>query len=382
MKLIRLTETELSHIIRRVIQTEQDTEDTEKEEKINLIMTLRNFAKGKINANDLYYADESIDNIKVDNPLGQSLITIKIDDERKFFENVGLDEQDVWFYQSITGYNGYDFMDSYQVEQDFKDGYNVFYELNTENRETLKDIAEIIIPDKNFNLDDEEYRIELSNLLLELFPNEIEDILGDYGMEKNNEMTNAARNGIEEEFFNPLESNGIYLNTHMDEITISVADLLMSLLQSNLWNEPLEESLIKIIQQKLGTTHLGGWYENSYEYQDSSYFDDKSFNDYVKYKFDSIEKRLGEENEEFYTVRDYVEFKKRLSSKFKFKTWYGVPKNENILFYIEFIDFSNMSVNLNIKDKENGLFKKLKLSEDDFNNFLYQYSLDDLEDSE
>ena len=38
-----------------------------------------------------------------------------------------------------------------------------------------------------------------------------------------------------------------------------------------------------------------------------------------------------------------------------------------------------MSVRLNTKTKDNGLFKQLVLDEEQFNNFLHQYSLDDYE---
>ena len=40
----------------------------------------------------------------------------------------------------------------------------------------------------------------------------------------------------------------------------------------------------------------------------------------------------------------------------------------------------NMSVKLNIKDKESGLFKKIELEEEQFNNFLYQNTLFNLDD--
>jgi hypothetical protein len=380
MKVIKLTESELSHIIRRVIQTEQDTEDTEKKESTNLIMTLRNFAKGKISVDDLYELDDKIYDIDVNNPLGQSIITFRFDDEKEFLESIGLDEQDIWFYQALFGYNGYDFQDSYQIEEDFKEGYNVYYDLNEENKEQLKSIAGVILPEKEYDIENDEYRMELSRLLLDLFPTEIGWILSDYEVEKEHEMNTVAKMSIKKEFDEPLENDGITFNYNQDEVSISVANLLMNSLKLGLWNETAEESIIRIIQETIGS-NPGGWYENSYEYQDDDYFDGVSFNREVNRRFSDIVEKLEEENEDFYTVKDYVDFKNRITSKYKTKTWYEVPKNKNILFYIESISFPNMSVNLNIKDKENGLFKKLELSEENFTNFLYQYSLDGLENS-
>ena len=40
-----------------------------------------------------------------------------------------------------------------------------------------------------------------------------------------------------------------------------------------------------------------------------------------------------------------------------------------------------MSVRLNVRTVDNGLFKQLELDEEQFNNFLHQYSLDGLENS-
>ena len=105
MKVIKLTESDLNHIIRRVIQTEQDTEE---EEDKNLVIGLRNFAKGRITKDDLYRLDDSIDYIDKKEPLGQSMVTIKFDDNKEFLEEIDLDEQDVWFMQALNGYNGYD----------------------------------------------------------------------------------------------------------------------------------------------------------------------------------------------------------------------------------------------------------------------------------
>lgn len=380
MKVVKLTESELNYIIRRVIQTEQDTEDTEQKESTNLIMTLRNFAKGKIGVDDLYNLDDKIYDIDVNNPLGQSIITFRFDDEKEFLESIGLDEQDIWFYQALFGYNGYDFQDSYQIQEDFKEGYNVYYELNEENKELLKNIANIILPEKEYNIENEEYRMELSHLLLDLFPTEIEWILGDYEVEKEHEMNTVAKMVVKKEFDEPLENDGITFNYYQDEVSISVANLLMNSLKLGLWNETAEESIIRIIQESIGS-NPGGWYENSYEFQDEDYFDRESFNREVNRRFSEIVEKLEEENEDFYTVKDYVDFKNRITSKYRKKTWYEVPKNKNILFYIESISFPNMSINLNIKDKESGLFKKIELSEENFNNFLYQYSLDGLENS-
>jgi hypothetical protein len=51
------------------------------------------------------------------------------------------------------------------------------------------------------------------------------------------------------------------------------------------------------------------------------------------------------------------------------------------MFFIDSINFPDMSVKFRIKDKSLGTYKSFELSEEEFNNFLYQYSLDGLENS-
>jgi len=375
MKVIKLTESDLNRIIKRVLQTEQESEE---EPEKNLVVGLRNFSKGRIDRDDLYRLDDSIDYIDKKEPLGQSIITIKFDDNKEFLEEIDLDEQDVWFMQALNGYNGYDFQDSYQIEQDFKEGYNVYYELNDENTETLKIIATTILPDKEFTIDSEEYRSELSVMLLDLFPNEIDYILGDFQSEKEHEMNTVAKKVISDEFDKPLRENGINLNYDMDEVEIALADLYLGALQLNLFNSNAKEIVTKIIQNSLGS-NVGGWYENSYEYQDAQYFDSVSFNQDVERQFEKIIEKLEERSEEEYTVQDYIDFRNRIVSKYKLKTWYDNPKDKNLIFMIDSFNPDNMSVKLNVKTKDTGLFKKFELDEEQFNNFLFQNTLFNLD---
>ena len=375
MKVIKLTESELNRIIKRVLQTEQESEE---EPDKNLVVGLRNFSKGRISKDELYRLDDSIYDIDVNEPLGQSIITIKFEDDKELFKELDIDEQDIWFMGALNSYNGYEFMDSYQVEQDFKDGYGIYYDLNDENLETLKGIATTILPNKEFSIEDEEYKTELSEMLLNLFYDEMDYIFGDFAAEKDSEMNAVAKEAVKDEFERPLEENGINLNYDMDEVEITLADLYLGALQLNMFNSDAKEIIVAIMQKALGN-NVGGWYENSYEFVDESKFDSKSFNNYVAHQFEKISNKLDERSDEFFTVQDFVEFRNRIVSKYKLKTWYDNPKDNNIIFLIDSFDPGSMSVRLNVKTKDNGLFKQLRLDEEQFNNFLHQYSLDDYE---
>jgi hypothetical protein len=378
MRVIKLTESDLVKIVNRVILKEQDDEP---EREKNLLIALRNFAKGKITTNDLYNTDKSIDDIRVRNPLGQSLITIKLGEKEDFLEKIGLNNDDAWFRDIIMSPygSGYGFTDSYTINEDFKEGYIFEYELNEENTETLKGIAGRLIPHKEVNLDDDEYRRELHMLMLDIFPKELDYILSDYSTEKDYEMNQVAKESIKHEFDDKLDEMDINLSYDMEEATVTLADLFSGALQLNLFSSTAQEMVIKLISNKLGG-NVGGWFENSYEFRDDSKFDKESFNRTVENQFEKIMDKMDEESESEYTIKDYIEFRNRISSKFKLKTWYETPKDKDIIFSIQEFNPGNMTVKLSVKDRGTQSVKDIEMGEETFTQFLYQPSLFKLED--
>ena len=378
MKVIKLTESDLIRLVKKVILTEQ-TDEVENDG--NTLLALRNFSKGKITTNDLFDMDETIDDIRVRNPLGQSLITIKLGEKEKFLEEIGLSTDDAWFRDVVmSSYgNGFEFTDSYTMNDDFNEGYIFEYDLNEENTQTLKGIAGRLIPNEEVNLDDDEYRKKLHGLMLDIFPREIDYIISDYSIEKDNEMNQVAKESIKGEFDDKLDEMGIDLSYDMDEATITLADLFSEALQLNLFNSSAQEMVTKIISNKLGSD-VGGWYENNYEYRDESKFDRESFNRTVENQFEKIIEKMDEDSESEYTIKDYIEFRARVLNKFKMQTWYETPKDKDIIFSIKDFEPENMSIILTVKDRGTQVFKDIKLDEENFKQFLYQPSLFKLED--
>ena len=378
MRVIKLTESDLIRLVKKVILTEQTDEV---EDDGNTLLALRNFSKGKITTNDLYDMDKTIDDIRVRNPLGQSLITIKLGEKEKFLEEIGLSTDDAWFRDVVmSSYgNGFEFTDSYTMNDDFNEGYIFEYDLNEENTETLKGIAGRLIPNEEVKLDEDEYRQKLHKLMLDIFPREIDYILSDYSIEKDNEMNQVAKESIKGEFDDKLDEMGIDLSYDMDEATITLADLFSEALQLNLFNSSAQEMVTKIISNKLGSD-VGGWYENNYEYRDESKFDRESFNRTVENQFEKIMDKMDEDSESEYTIKDYIEFRARVLNKFKMQTWYETPKDKDIIFSIKDFEPENMSIILTVKDRGTKLLKDIKLDEENFKQFLYQPSLFKLED--
>lgn len=342
------------------------------------IKALRNFSKGKIDYRELEDSDESILKVKPSNPPGQSTIVIDFDEDEKFFKALDISEDDLWFLNAINShYNSYDFMDSYQIEQDFKEGYVIYGELNKENNKKLKEIAELILPEEEFNMDNDDYRIKLSETLLSLFDSEMDWILGDYHTEKNSEMLQTARASIEKEINGLLESIGFIFYREYDQIATTPANLLM-------WSVRLQLpkidaiSLFNQIIEYTGTGKLGGWSENSYEYQDYDNFDSNAFNNTVERQFDKILEKLDEDEDAGgEKIKEFLGFRNRIVKKFGLNKWNKLPIDKNVGFKVEGFDRENMKVIIRIEKQYKGM-RQLKLSEENFNNLLYSPQLFDL----
>ena len=342
------------------------------------IKALRNFSKGKIDYRELEDSDESILKVKPSDPPGQSTIVINFDEDEKFFKALDISEDDLWFLNAINShYNSYDFMDSYQIEQDFKEGYIIYGELNEENNKKLKEIAELILPEEEFNMDNDDYRIKLSETLLSLFDSEMDWILGDYHTEKNSEMLETARTSIEKEINGFLESIGFIIYREYDEIATTPANLLM-------WSARLQLpkidaiSLFNQIIEYTGTGKLGGWSENSYEYQDYDNFDSNAFNNTLERQFDKILEKLDEDEDSGgEKIKEFLGFRNRIVKKFGINKWNKLPIDKNVGFKVENFDRENMRVIIMIEKQYKGM-RRLKLSEENFNNLLYSPQLFDL----
>ena len=342
------------------------------------IKALRNFSKGKIDYRELEDSDESILKVKPSDPPGQSTIVINFDEDEKFFKALDISEDDLWFLNAINShYNSYDFMDSYQIEQDFKEGYIIYGELNKENSAKLKEIAELILPEEEFNIDNDDYRIKLSETLLSLFDSEMDWILGDYHTEKNSEMLETARTSIEKEINGFLESIGFIIYREYDEIATTPANLLM-------WSARLQLpkidaiSLFNQIIEYTGTGKLGGWSENSYEYQDYDNFDSNAFNNTVERQFEKILEKLDEDEDAGgEKIKEFLGFRNRIVKKFGLNKWNKLPIDKKVSFKVEGFDRENMKVIIRIEKQFKGM-RQLKLSEENFNNLLYSPQLFDL----
>ena len=335
------------------------------------IKKLRDFSRGKASIKELEDSDSSIIEVIPADPRGQSKIIFDFGDDDNFLKMLNLHDDDIWFFNVINSYySDYEFMDSYTVEEDWKEGYIVYGDMNDENTEKLKQISEVILPSKKFNLNSEEYRQELSSVLLDLFERETDNILSDYFVEKNREMTITARESINKELEKVVEDIGFYFKRKYDEVYTTPANIVMLAAKLGI-NKIDAMSMIKqLIEIYAG--NIGNWAEDQYEYQDYDNFDKDSFNNEVERQLDSIIEKL----EDDVNVTEFLEFRKRILSKYDIDKVYKLPKDESIKFRIKNFDKDNIQVVVELGGTLGVITRKF--NEEQFNNLLYQPELFDL----
>lgn len=338
-------------------------------------MALKDYSRGKIQKWELVDSDPDIYHVGEDRSnRGQSTIKLGFNDD-KFWGRVGLNDDDVWFMNAINSpYSDYEFIDSYSIKEDFRNGYSIFHELNEDNIEKLQRISRYIFP-KKFDLENDEFKSGLSEKLLSSFKNETQDILDDYQSEKNREMTKVAQESIEKELTNYFNDFG-FTYVADDEFTTTVANLVMWYIKENMVHVPIAELLPKIFQTN--KIDVGGWLDNSYEYQDPEKFDSDSFNNYVGRKLDDIIEKIEDGYDDDANIQEYIDMVDRLSKKFQLNKWFNLPKKREVRFAIENFEMNPNKVVVRLqKDLKQ---RTLKLSEENFYHLLYQPTLFNLEE--
>jgi hypothetical protein len=337
---------------------------------------LGNFVRGKIEKYDLEYSDPLIQQVRVDrNSPAQSEVYLEFKDSNKFFDALGVSEDDAWFARAVgSSYNNFDFTETYQVREDFQEGYGVWYILDEDNTEFLEKISKLIYP-YEFDLNDDDFKKGLSEKLLKYYPNEMDSIFSDYAYERNREMSEDADKSINKDIKNALNEISFELVSY-DTIKAKVGDLLALYYQYNVPHLPLEG----LVKEIFGSHNfdLGGWDDNRYEYGNDEYFDKDSINREINRQFTKIYDGLTEDNDNE-SLKKFFEFLERITKKFKVGTWYELPKNTKYKFRIVEFDKDDFKIVVTLR-KPTLEMKNISVTEQNFYNLLYQPELFDLSD--
>jgi hypothetical protein len=339
--------------------------------------SLRNYAKGKITKDELLSSDELFSYMREDRSTpGQSVIDVEFRNQQDFLEMLGMRDDDVWFYQMVNApYSEYEFMDHYSAVEDFMVGYGFYYTLDEENKELLSEISNAILPMK-VNFEDDEYRKELSEKLMENFGKQIKYVIEYYVDERNHAYKTSLEREINKEMDEYFAELGI--DAYSEGFRITVADLIALYIEEGELHISLKELLERIFSRKEAP---GGWQEDYYAYEDPNDFDSLGFNRTANRFFSDILDTIQEEGEEEgVSFKDFTDMTSRILKKFRQEEYYFLPKDpkRETRFKIEGFKFPEMKVVVKLSK---GLKQKtILVSEQNFYNLLYQPSLFSLDE--
>jgi len=339
--------------------------------------SLLDIKNGKITEFSRYYdfsdidEDNIISKIKITerNP-GKSLITFTFSDEEeylKMFDDIS--DDDIWFIKAVYSYyDGYEFMDSYRADEDWREGYLMRY-FNTENIDKIREILKYINPNLvNFDASDDDGSQEVSRLLESLYPNEIGYICGDYASNLNSAANDEAKNEITNDFCNILLPYYIIKIDCMSKYVTSV-NLLLKLYDDA---SSTDLTLMELFKESFyNITTPGGYYEHSYEYGYNG-FNQTEFDNDVKYQLDKILTQVTEDYSE-----DTLQIYQTIISKFGIDKIHPIPASEGYSFKILRVDTDDDTVVIR-KFKTTdpwGASEDQSYTLETFNDFLHNYKL-------
>lgn len=330
-----------------------------------LFPTLRKYVRGQSDKYDIERSDPDIYRVIEHPTKGMTEIQFEFKNDEDFLKLIGVSDDDIWFVNAITSpYSDYNFMDISTVEEDFKEGYNVFWDLNDENLDLCREILKVLDPSFDYS---ELGREESSNkraasIFLKLYERETERILDDYHTELNRGARDYAESFIDEELKSELKDNEIKFVRKWDTVSVSVGNLIMLYLKGGkVWL-----SFRRLLQDLYSGNEISGLSEDQYDYVSQGNFDKESFNREVNWQLEKIKDKIDEDE----NLPNFIKFYDRITKNFKVGQTYDLPKLKGVQFRIKDFDRDNMKVEVVLRKGLKTVNRKV--SEENFYNLLYQ----------
>lgn len=351
---------------------EQESEDRG---PIDSFRALRLFARDKISKWELEAIDPLIYDVKVKKPNGESEVILDFGYDEETLRVLGLSDDDNWFARVVTNsYQTYEFTDWSSMKYNFIEGSGDYFlsKLDDENKEKI-DLISIFLMGRPFfgeSIGDKEAR-DFFNKFDEFFESEFEQIISELTEEQNSQMSNSAEEEINRDIDNYLSKFDLSFQSKFDRIKTTVSDLINLYAVTGKYKLTIKELFEYYFEREAFDS--GGWYEDTYRFEDSEKMDWSSLNYSIGRQLDSVVEKI----EDKHNLTKFKEFYDKITSKYKINTWYDLPKDKDILFNISGFEPDEMKVNVQIKQRglRNYNILRHKFSEENFLKFLHHPEL-------
>lgn len=320
---------------------------------------------------ELERIDDLIDRVKYNEKKpSKTIFKFKFDGIEDYAKVLDVPEDDMWILKDL--FYGYYYGPQLEIYNsdlaitDWVEGYTLAW-LNQENQEKLKNILKYISPEL---VDWEGKEDKVSEILFNMFPREIENIIDEYQQAENECRINQLTKDIKNDICNPFVNYGLFEKECMYSYYTSLGLLLGMYKVVGDKTLSLRGMLKKLIEDQ----SFEGYDQWVYEtWCDEEY--DESVHLEVSNQLDNILEKI-EDSEDFV---DFEEYKKIYdyfgsdNSKYKFGKTYKTPKSMSVNFIPLKINPTNNKVVIRVYDN-NGKSER-ELTMDEFNNFLYSGEL-------
>ena len=337
----------------------------------NFFNQLRSFMRGEITARTLENADSLILRV-VNNDDEEPKISLDFNDFDEFLEKIGLDEDDISFYNWVSS-RRWEFRTYDSDYEDMKEGYGPFWHFDEENEKKLEYISSFLMPKVKYEKSEDYFR-QIFRLLYDEFGRYMDDIISTWTDAVNEQMNDSAYVDVNEELVEYFKKVGLDVDLTREIVKLPISEILKIYSEVGDSRATLKEILEDYFENKKG--NLGGWFENQYDYENSRLLDMEQLNRKWGDTLDTIIEKMEEEGEEYKRI---YELYWKIKNKYDFRKVHKTPKDPNLFFQVLGIDNTTGKIQVQIltKDKD-GKYDRNKIHEFDeqhFNLFLNQPEL-------
>jgi hypothetical protein len=334
--------------------------------KSNLYQQLVDFKNGRMESDEI--EDENISRVSY---IGSVFLEFDTDD---YIEILVRDGSNEYYYLkeaigSYYGHSGSFMYDDWRANEEWSEGY-VVEGFNIENIDTVMEIVRMLgFPNDPTSVDFG----KISKFLHDNFEHEVDDIIGEFQTMTDEAMKEVVSNFAFDNYCNSFFKSGIYTSgdaSHCFRKYFTTVDNLISLYESQ---GKYDWSLKQLLRQVSRDNHLAE--DDLFDIAWGRYwhhFDKEHFKNYVKGKLEEIKEKIEEDAEH---IDEYREITDRLK-KFKYGTWYDLPKNDQIIFKINFVSLKTLYINFDYKKRrDHKINQNIDMDLERFLLFLYQPEL-------
>ena len=343
---------------------EQEDDDNQ-----DILTYLLRFARDEIRSWELEDADPFIKEVLTKYPRGASYVTFNFGSDTAVLNLLNIDDEDYHYINGISSSYGFEHADNYTIHSDLKAGYaQLFYYFNTENQNLLKQISSLLVPNLEFDLNDEEFVKEFYQVLNDQYTGELDEMVDIYVSEVNTNVQEKMKERINEDFEEIFDGTGFYFNGDLENIYTTVGNLVYKIRELD-YEGGLKDLVQDILRDR--GSNIGPYHEYSYNYE--GIYDQKYFQDSINTELEKIWEDLSEDE----NIQEYLKIRERIKSKFPINQWIPIPKDNTAKMKIVGFEDEFIKVAITSNRGKFRTFQK-KLSEENFYNLLYQLELFDL----